>query len=120
MTETTVRLPVTVEKRPGREAGYVATYGTYPREIEAGGATAAEARDNLTAALAVAIDTLRQARPQFARADDGALHVAVPDYDGGSRWYRVTDDKARLTTSSCHPTAEAFTTCVGMTVIPGN
>ena len=43
------------------------------------------------------------------RADDGALQVAIPDHDGGSKWYRVTDDKARLTTYASCPTSEAFT-----------
>ncbi len=119
MTEdASVKLPVTVTKNPGRKAGYTAAYGRYPYDIEARGATAAEARANLTAALATAVKTAIEARPAFARDDDGALWVAVPAADGGSRWWRVTADSARHNTSSSSPTAEAFGTCTGMTIIP--
>jgi hypothetical protein len=119
MTETAnVKLAVTVTKNAGRKSGYTATYGEYPRDIWAEGATAAEARANLTAALVAAIDTITTAKPSFARADDGAMWVAVPQYDGGSRHYRVTDVDAWGGTSSSGAASEAFATCVGMTVIP--
>jgi hypothetical protein len=117
-TEATVQLPVTVTKNPGRKAGYTAAYGRYPYDIEVRGATAAEARANLTAALATAVKTVIEARPAFARDADGALWVAVPAADGGSRWWRVTADSARHNTSSGSPAAEAFGGCTGMTIIP--
>ena len=118
--EASVKLGVTVARNNGRDksARYTATYGEWPHTIETEGSTPAEAKSRLTAALAAAVDAILRPEPRFARADDGALHVAIPDFDGGSRWYRVTDEKARLTTMSSHPTGEAFTTCVGMTVIP--
>lgn len=113
-----VRLEVTVTKNAGRGSGYSATYGEYPRDIWAEGATAAEARANLTAKLITALTTIVAAKPSFARADDGAMWVAVPQHDGGSRHYRVTDVDAWGGTSSSGAAAEAFATCVGMTVIP--
>jgi hypothetical protein len=116
--DASVKLPVTVTKNPGRKVGYTAAHGRYPHDIEAHGATAAEARANLTAALATAIKTMTEARPAFARDVDGALWVAVPAPDGGSRWWRVTADTARHNTSSSSPTAEAFDGCVGMPIIP--
>jgi hypothetical protein len=119
MTEdASVKLPVTVTKNPGRNAGYTAAYGQYPHDIEARGATAAEARANLAGALATAVKTVIEARPAFARDADGALWVAVPAADGGSRWWRVTADAARYNASSSSPAAEAFGGCVGMTIVP--
>ena len=118
--DTFVRILVAVTKNPGRKSGYTARYGDWPRSIEASGPTAAEARSNLTAALIMAVSTAIQPEPRFAQADDGALHVAIPDHDGGSRWYRVTEGRARLTTYSSHPTSEAFSSCVGMTVMPAS
>jgi hypothetical protein len=115
--DTFVRIPVTVTKRPGRKSGYVAEYGTYPRSIECAAPTAAEAKAALAAALETAVRSHEQ-RPTFARDEDGALWVAVAASDGGSTWYRVTDDKARPNTMSSNPTTEAFTSCVGMTIIP--
>lgn len=117
-TDANIKLAVTVTKNSGRGSGYTATYGDYPRDIWAEGATAAEARANLAAALVTALTTITTARPSFARADDGALWVAVPQYDAGSRHYRVTDVDAWGGTSSSGAAADAFATCVGMTVIP--
>ena len=116
--DTSVRLGVTVIKNPGRKAGYQATYGEYPADIWADGATAAEAKANLTAKLATALQTITEAQPTFARDDSGGMWAAVPAWDGGSNWYRITDEGVRRNSSSSHPTAEAFTTCVGMTVVP--
>ena len=116
--DTNVKLPVTVTKNPGRMSGYTATYGEWPHSISVEGATALAAKTRLTGAVAAAVDAILRPEPKFARADDGALHVAIPDHDGGSRWYRVTDGRATLTTFSSHPTSEAFDSCVGMTVIP--
>ena len=119
MTEgTSVKLPVTVTKKPGRKAGYTASYGEYPHDIEADGATAAEAKANLADELALALATIVEDKPAFARGSDGALWAAVPAADGGSRWWRVTDVAARCNTMSCTPTADAFTGCAGMTIIP--
>ena len=116
--ETSVKLPVTVTKNPGRKSGYTATYGQYPHDIWADGATAAEARANLTARLVTALTTAIEAKPSFAREDDGGgWWAAVPTWDGGSRHYRITDT-AWGGTSSSHPAADAFGGCVGMTVIP--
>lgn len=115
--QATVKLDVTVTKNPGRGSGYSATYGSYPRDIWAEGATAAEAKANLTAKMVTALTAIIEAKPSFARADDGAMWAAVPQYDGGSRHYRITSD-AWGGTSSSGPASEAFTTCVGMTVIP--
>ena len=119
--DTTIRMPVTVTRNNGSDKSrrYTATYGPWQHPIEAEGSTPTEAKANLTALLAAALHAVRADEPRFARDDNGAVHVAVPDYDGGSRWYRVTDEKATLTTFSRHATSEAFTTCVGMTVIPG-
>jgi predicted RNase H-like HicB family nuclease len=116
--EASVRIPVTVTKNPGRKAGYTASYGQYPHDIEARGATAAEARANLTAALATALTTIRDAEPSFARDDDGTFMVAVPAADGGSHWWRVGSEKARRNAMSSHPAAEAFTGIYHFTVIP--
>ena len=112
-----VRVPVTVTKRPGRKSGYLAEYGMYPHGLERSGATAAEAKTALAEAIATAVDSHEQ-KPTFARDDDGALWVAVPAANGGSNWYRVTGDRARYNASSSSPTASAFASCVGMTVIP--
>ena len=116
-TEANVKLTVDVTKNRGRK-GYTATYGEYPRDIWSEGATAAEAKANLAAALVTALDTIMTAKPSFARADDGAMWAAVPAYDGGSRHYRITDVDAWGGTSSSGAAAEAFGSCVGMTVIP--
>jgi hypothetical protein len=118
--DTSVKLAVTVTRNAGRNksARYTATYGEWPHSIAAEGATAAEAKASLTAAVMTAVGAILRPEPQFARADDGAVHVAIPDHDGGSRWYRVTDDRATLTTYASCPTTEAFAACVGMTVIP--
>ena len=115
--DTFVRVPVTVTKRPGRKSGYLAEYGMYPHGLERSGATAAEAKTALAEAIATAVDSHEQ-KPTFARDDDGALWVAVPAANGGSNWYRVTGDRARYNASSSSPTASAFASCVGMTVIP--
>jgi len=117
-TDMSIKLAVTVTKNSGRGSGYSATYGDYPNDIWAEGATAAEARANLAAKITTALTTIIDAKPSFARADDGAMWVAVPQHDGGSRHYRVTDVDAWGGTSSSGPAAEAFGTCVGMTVIP--
>lgn len=117
--DTYVRIPVTVTKRPGRKSGYTAEYGTYPRSIECTAPTAAEAKAALAAAIATAVRSYEQT-PSFARDEDGALWAAVPASDGGSTWYRVTGEKVRLNTMRSAPTAEAFTSCVGFTVIPGS
>ena len=118
--ETSVKLPVTVTRNKGRDksARYTATYGPWQSPIEAEGATLAEAKASLVALLVTAIDGIRRPEPQFARDDLGATYVAIADIDGGSRWYRVTQDRATLTTYSSQPTSEAFTSCVGMTVVP--
>ena len=97
--------------------GYTATYGAWPYDIDAYGATETAAKANLAAKLATAVTTMIKARPTFARDDDGAMWAAVPAYDGGSRWYRVTSDVYGASSTS-QPTAEAFSNCVGMTVIP--
>jgi hypothetical protein len=121
MTDDTssVKLPVTVTRNPGRGAGYTATYGTYPRDIEARGATAAEAKASLTAVLARTLMAVTGDEPSFARDVDGALWVAVPWVDGGSRWWRVTGDRAKRNSSSSSPAGGAFDSCVGMTILPG-
>ena len=116
--DTSVKLGVTVIKNPGRKAGYQATYGAYPADIWADGATAAEAKANLTVKLVTALQTIREAKPTFARADDGAMWAAVPAFDGGATHWRITDTSAWGGTSSSQPAPEAFATCVGMTVIP--
>jgi hypothetical protein len=117
-TDAQIKLPVTVTKNPGRRSGYTAAYG---HRYYASGATQAEARDNLTAALAVALDTIATAQPRFAREDDavagGALWAAIPAADGGSRWWRIAAD-AWGGTSDSRPAAEAFDGCVGMTIVP--
>ena len=116
--DTSVKLGVTVTKNPGRKAGYQATYGEYPADIWADGATAAEAKANLAAKLVTALQTIREAKPRFARADDGAMWAAVPAFDGGATHWRITDESAWGGTSSSAPAGEAFATCVGMTVVP--
>jgi hypothetical protein len=114
-----IKLGVTVTKNPGRRSGYTATWGDYPGDISAEGATQLEARANLTAKIEIALVTITEARPRFARDDDnGGLWVAVPAADGGSRWWRVTDDGARETTSTSQPAAAAFDDCLGMTIVP--
>ena len=121
MEETSVKLAVTVYRNRGewsKDERYIATYGQYPRDIEARGATVTEAKANLTAKLATALQTIREAKPTFARADDGAMWAAVPDYDGGATHWRITDADAWGGTSTNQPASEAFATCVGMTVIP--
>jgi hypothetical protein len=122
MTEdTSVKLAVTVNRNPGRckAARYTATYGDWPYDIEAEGPTATEAKANLTAKLATALRTITEAKPTFARDDDGsAMWVAVPAWDGGATHWRVTDRDAWGGTSTSQPAADAFTSCVGMTVIP--
>jgi hypothetical protein len=115
--QQTVRMPVTVEKRHGRGSGYVARFGTYPHDIEVTGATVAAAKENLTAALVTAVDTILTAQPRFGRDDDGAFLAAVPTADGGSRHWRVTDT-AWGGTSSSRPASEAFDNCYHQTVIP--
>ena len=118
--DTSVKLAVTVHRNHGqwsRDERYIATYGQYPYDIEARGATVTEAKANLTARLVTALQTIREAKPTFARADDGAMWAAVPAYDGGATHWRITDD-AWGGTSTNQPTSEAFTSCVGMTVIP--
>ena len=118
--DTSVKLGVTVSRNPGRckAARYTATYGEWPRDIEAEGATAAEAKANLTAKLVTALQTIREARPTFAFADDGAMWAAIPAFDGGATHWRITDVDAWGGTSTSQPAGEAFTTCVGMTVVP--
>jgi phage terminase large subunit-like protein len=118
ITDTTIKLPVTVMKNPGRKSGYTATYGQYPGDIRAEGVTAAEARSNLTAMLVTAVATITEAKPRFARDDSGAVWAAVPAFDGGSRWWRVTGECARENTWTDTPASESFTSCVGMTVMP--
>jgi hypothetical protein len=118
MTEdTSLRLPVTVTKNPGRKSGYHAEFGSYPHDISRDGATAAEAKASLLAAIVTAVNSHEQ-KPSFARDDDGAVWAAIPAADGGSRWFRVTNDTARQTGSASSPAADAFSSCVGMTVIP--
>lgn len=124
MNKTTARLPITVEYRPARRfiggrqpAQWVARYGRYPQDIEATGKTQADAKANLTAALIKALDMITTQEPAFGRDDDGALLVAVPAADGGSKHWRVTDT-ARCNTVSSTPAAEAFTSCYHQTVIP--
>jgi len=119
--EASVKLAVTVTKNPGRAMGYTATYGRYPYDIDAYGATETAAKANLAAKLATAITTMIEAKPRFARGDSDDMWAAVPAADGGSTWYRITSDGARLNSYTSHPAAEAFEafdTCVGMTVIP--
>jgi hypothetical protein len=119
-TDAQIKLGITVTRNAGRKTAhkYTATYGAYPHDIWADGATALEARANLTAKIAVALATITEAKPRFARDEDGALWVAVPAHDGGSRWWRVTNDSACQNTSTCQPAAEAFSQCVGMSIIP--
>ena len=115
----TIHLPVHVAKNPGRGTGWTASYGEYPHHLWAEGATAAAARANLTAKVAVALTTITGDEPAFARDDDnGGLWVAVPAADGGSRWWRVTGDGARQTGSTDTPAAQAFAGCTGMTIVP--
>ena len=118
--EATVKVAVRVTRNPGRskEARYTAAYGDWPRDISADGATAAEAKANLAAAVNTALRTILDGKPTFARDDQGGMWAAVPAYDGGSNWWRVTDEEARRNTSSSRPTSEAFASCTGMTVIP--
>ncbi len=117
MENNSIKFPITVTKNLGRKSGYTASYGPWQSTYEAHGETAAEAKENLTGALVLALHTIRTAEPQFAAGDDDALHVAVPAFDGGSTWYRVTD-RATLTTYSINPADHAFNECVGMTIIP--
>lgn len=118
--DTSVKLPVTVIKNPGRKSGYQATYGNYPSDIWADGATAAEAKANLAAKLTTALETIVTAKPSFAHDDQNGLWAAMPAWDGGSYQYRIADGRVRRNSSSSHPTSEAFKTCVGMTVIPSD
>src|SRR5512146_146354 len=119
-TDATVRLPITVTKNTGahKSRRFTATYGDYPRSIEAEGATAAEAKDRLTAMLATAITAIRDGKPRFARDDDGAIWAAVPNAYGGSVHWRVTDKDAWGGSWDSRPASEAFGDCYHMTVIP--
>jgi hypothetical protein len=119
-TDAQVKLGITVTRNAGSKTAhkYTATWGTYPYDIWADGATATEARANLTVKIGAALETFTTAKPRFARDDDGALWVAVPAHDGGSRWWRVTNDSARQNASTSQPAGEAFSQCVGMTIIP--
>ncbi len=123
MTATTedasVKLQVTVTRNPGshKSRRYTASYGEWPRAIEAEGATAAEAKDRLTGILATALGAIMTGQPSFARDDDGSLMVAVPSFNGGSHHWRVNGE-ARLNTFDSRPPGEAFASCHHMTVIP--
>jgi len=124
MTETTARIPITVKHCPAvrgfrhsMPARWVATYGSYPHDIEATGKTEAEAKANLTAALLTALEVITTHEPVFGRDDDGALLAAVPAADGGSRHWRITDT-AWCGTVTSSPAAEAFADCYHQTVIP--
>ena len=114
-----VRLDVTVTRNPGshKSRRYTASYGEWPRAIEAEGATPAEAKDRLTGILVTALDAIMNGRPAFARDDDGSLMVAVPSFSGGSNHWRVNGE-ARLNTFDSRPPSEAFTSCYHMTPIP--
>jgi predicted RNase H-like HicB family nuclease len=118
--EASVRIPVTVTRNPGshKSRRYTASYGEWPRAIEAEGASAAEAKERLTGILATALDAIMNGTPRFARDDDGAFMVAVPSFSGGSVHWRVRDDVATLNTFDSRPASEAFSGCYHMTVIP--
>jgi hypothetical protein len=119
MKDTTVKLPVTVAKNPGRGSGWTATYGDYPHDLWAEGPTEAAAKDALTAKITTALAAIMAAKPSFARdADNAAMWVAVPAADGGCREWRVTDVDAWGGTSSSNPADDAFAACVGLAVIP--
>ena len=120
MTETTtVKLDVTVTRNPGshKSRRYTASYGTWPRSIEAEGSTGAEAKDRLTGLLVTALDAIMNHEPKFARDDNGDFMVAVPSFSGGSNHWRV-NGTARLNTFHSQPAAEAFDSTWHMTVIP--
>jgi hypothetical protein len=119
-TDAQVKLGITVTRNDGRKGAHkhTATWGTYPYDIWADGATATEARANLTAKINNALGTFTTAKPRFARDDTGAMWAAVPAWDGGSRWWRITADGARQNTSTCQPSDEAFSQVVGMEIIP--
>ena len=116
--QASVKMDVTITKNPGRGSGYTASYGQYPRSIEAHGATQGEAKANLTAALNVALRTMIEVKPAFARDDEGAVWAALPAADGGSTEWRITNGTARQIGSACSAPAQAFGGCIGMTAIP--
>ena len=117
--ETSVKLQVTVTRNAGshKSRRYTASYGEWPRAIEAEGATAAEAKERLTGILAGALGAIMNDRPAFARDDNGDLMVSVPSFNGGSCHWRV-NGKATLSTFDSRPASEAFADCHHMTVIP--
>lgn len=116
---TTIRLDASMSKNPGRNAGWTATWGGGRPNITGQGATQAEARAALAAAIDTALLAILDGQPAFARDDDnGGVWVAVPAFDGGSHLWRVTDEDARQCGSGCHPPAEAFTRSAGMTIVP--
>lgn len=124
MKDTTARLPIQVRHRPAtrgymnrQPACWVATYGSYPHDIEATGSTEAEAKANLTAALATALDVILTHEPKFGYDDDGTLLAAIPAADGGSRHWRIKDT-ARACTITSSPASEAFDNCYHQTAIP--
>lgn len=114
-----VRLDVTVTLNRGahKSRRYTASYGTWPRTLEAEGSTAAEAKDRLTGILVTALDAIMNHEPKFARDDNGDLMVAVPAFNGGSHHWRV-NGAARLNTYHSEPSGQAFDNCWHMTVIP--
>jgi hypothetical protein len=118
-SDASVKFPVTVTKNIGahKSRRFTASYGEWPRSIEAEGPTAAEAKDRLTGLLVTALDAIMNHKPSFARDDNGDLMVAVPAFSGGSDHWRVNGEANRGTFSS-RPAAEAFTDCYHMTVIP--
>lgn len=83
--------------------------------ITAHGSTLTEAKRNLADDITEALNSPDD-EPSFARADDGALWVAIPDGIGGYHEWRVASVAENC--GSCEgQAAYAFGRSVGMTII---
>lgn len=110
--QPTVSVPIGLTKGWHRDSAWTATYGP----LSGQGATQAAAKADLTTALAAALSA-GDADPAFARDDDGAVIVAIPDLHGGVTVWRV-GETARMICRQDGPPETVAEHCHHYTPIP--
>lgn len=105
-----VRIPITLVKGFGRGAEYIATLG----DLTGHGSTQATAKADLAAQIVQSAQPVDD-EPAFARDDDGALIVAIPDGRGDVHVWRLAEQttgaSARHITTCGGPADQAIAGC---------
>jgi hypothetical protein len=113
MADTTVPVPATITRGFGRTAPWTARCGP----LSSTETTQAGAKRTLAADILMTVERTDRP-PAFARDDDGALIIAIPDVFGGVTMWRVTDAGAVHMGCADGPPERAIGCCHHYTPIP--